>query len=477
MKLIMTKKIQLIAVLLLMAIHIYPQDVAPMIQTHWGQGSPYNLLCPLDSTGNRPLAGCGPIAMAQVLNYLGVRSSSVQQLIRDCGISAFTQYGKDRSSSKTIQNMNAMKKLYHCSPYMNLVRRDEYLGDEGKQEWDSLITRELRQGRVVIISGSSDKSGHTFILDGVKGNLIHANLGWTGHYDGYYPLDSLYQYTQKQIAIVNIGDSTYVPHIDTIHVEKAGTLQMMMQNTAWRKISHLCISGSINDDDIHWLRSMAAYNYKSKQYKRLKSLDLSATDMTYLPDSAFVWCDGLTYVQLPKQLVTIGKDAFKFDRGINQVVIPTTVRRIRSCSFAFCPQLLDIQIPEGVTNILSYSFFGCTYLTNVKLPSTIDTIGVHVFDKCTRLEHLYIPASATQIGLYITNNCPNAQIHIDPRNPKYEVIDGKIYDKKKHEPLEKPLPLKKPNKKVHLSVFGPVFKNTYKMVNGKRVLLKSVRIR
>ena len=38
----MTKKIQLIAVLLLMAIHIYPQDVAPMIQTHWGQGSPYN---------------------------------------------------------------------------------------------------------------------------------------------------------------------------------------------------------------------------------------------------------------------------------------------------------------------------------------------------------------------------------------------------------------------------------------------------
>src|SRR5574344_1126982 len=462
---IKVRHFHLIAVLLFTTINIHAQDVAPMIRTHWGQDSPYNLLCPFDSTGSRSQAACGPVAMAQVLNYLGIKSNSVQELIRDCGISAFTRYGKDKSGTFIIQNLNAMKKLYQCSPYMNIVSRDEFSGQEGKQEWDSLIIDELRHGRVVIMSGKS-----------VKRDSVHVNFGWTGHRDGYYTLDSLYQYTHKNVAIVDIGDSTYVPHIDTFNVKKAGTLQMMMMNTAWKRIRHLCVVGSINEDDMRWLRTRAECKYRKKQYKQLKSLDLSATDITYLPDSAFIFCNGLTYIQLPSKLVTIGKNAFKSDISINQVDIPPPVRKIRGDAFAFCPQLLDINIPEGVTNILSNSFIGCTYLTNVKLPSTIDTIGVHVFDKCVRLENLYIPASATQIGMFITKDCPNAKIHIDPRNPKYEVIDGKIYDKKKHEPLDKTVFVPKPHIIIP-SMNGAAFKNTYKMVNGKKVLIKSVRVK
>ena len=60
----MNKHIYLIIALLLVNIHIHAQDIAPMIQTLWGQSDPYNAL---DSTGNRTLAGCGPVAMAQVL--------------------------------------------------------------------------------------------------------------------------------------------------------------------------------------------------------------------------------------------------------------------------------------------------------------------------------------------------------------------------------------------------------------------------
>ena len=473
---IMNRHIYLIIALLLANIHIHAQDVAPMIQTQWGQSDPYNALCPLDSTGNRTLAGCGPIAMAQVLNYIGVKSKSVPQLIRECGISAFTRYGKDASNTFTMQSLNAMKKLFHCSPYMNMVKRNEYSGEEGKQEWNNLITNELRQGRPIIISGKSEKDGHIFILDGLKGNLVHVNLGWDGRHDGYYPLDCLYEYSQNNAAIIDIGDSTYVPRIDTIIVKQAGTLQAMMQNRPWRQIRHLCVVGSINDDDIRWLRTMAKNDEDKKQYSRLRTLDLSATDMTYLPDSAFTYCYRLTYIQLPKKLETIGRYAFKFGYDINQVDIPPTVKKIRLDAFALCSQLLDIKIPEGVSNILSCSFIGCSYLTNVKLPATIDTIGASVFERCSRLENLYIPASATQIGVSIMKDCPNVKVYIDAHNPKYEVIDGEICDKKTHKSLEKSYPIMKPMTKTPFLVVNGVYKSTYKIVKGKRVLVKSVRI-
>ncbi len=42
------------------------QDVAPLLRTHWGQGVPYNALCPVVD-GRQSLAGCGPVAMAQVM--------------------------------------------------------------------------------------------------------------------------------------------------------------------------------------------------------------------------------------------------------------------------------------------------------------------------------------------------------------------------------------------------------------------------
>lgn len=42
----------------------------PLVPTKWGQGSPYNYYSPLDDNGNKCVAGCVPIAGAQVLTSL-----------------------------------------------------------------------------------------------------------------------------------------------------------------------------------------------------------------------------------------------------------------------------------------------------------------------------------------------------------------------------------------------------------------------
>ena len=40
------------------------------VETNWHQNSPYNDFCPIDpSSGDRGVAGCPAVAMAQILNY------------------------------------------------------------------------------------------------------------------------------------------------------------------------------------------------------------------------------------------------------------------------------------------------------------------------------------------------------------------------------------------------------------------------
>ena len=52
--------------------YTFPEDIKPLIKTYWGQGYPFNLLCPKSDTDEalqHNLAGCGPVAMAQMVNY------------------------------------------------------------------------------------------------------------------------------------------------------------------------------------------------------------------------------------------------------------------------------------------------------------------------------------------------------------------------------------------------------------------------
>lgn len=50
----------------------FQEDIKPMVKTLWGQYAPYNMLCPAnENDGNitHDLAGCGPVAMAQTINF------------------------------------------------------------------------------------------------------------------------------------------------------------------------------------------------------------------------------------------------------------------------------------------------------------------------------------------------------------------------------------------------------------------------
>jgi hypothetical protein len=430
------------------------QEILPLIQTQWGQAAPYNMFCPKESlAGPNSLAGCGALAMAQVMRYLQEPSVSpkgekyqwdlmpqrpstpeearaIARLVTDCGVNAFTAYGKNSSGTNPFNVLCAMKKCFGLNPYIYIIMREQYPGDEVRRLWRRLIMDELQAGRPVMMVAQKDndvRSGHIFIIDGVRGSRVHVNFGWDGKGDGYYALDDLGGFNINQSAIIGIGKADYVPESKVVKTEHAGQLAELLPQNEWKQIRHLRVSGPLDKSDFKVLQQMAQMDRFVGKGGDLHTLDLSDAEVEYLPDSALCATQTLFYVRLPKKLKQIGRDAFNTCIMLNEVDIPSSVWRIRKGAFNFCPNLLSIHIPEGVRNILSGTFCGCKTLTEVTLPESIDTLGAGVFENCTLLERLYIPASTHQIGVDLVKGCPNLrEVIIDPANKEFAFRDGKI---------------------------------------------------
>lgn len=234
--------------------------VAPLIKTKWGQTAPFNIKCP--SNGKQTaVAGCVPVALAQVLNYYHQdrngggslyyshldseteydidystttydwanmldeydgnatteQKNAVGKLILECGIASKASYGYEGTSASTpfvalnkYYNYECMFVTRRVSSYNSyMLSKTDYTISTKK--WMTMIQDELEAGRPIIYSASDcetipgyDYSGfpvtsHCFILDGIdEQNYVHVNWGWAGKNDGYY-----------DIAILNPGLSFY----------------------------------------------------------------------------------------------------------------------------------------------------------------------------------------------------------------------------------------------------------------------------
>ncbi len=210
-----------------------PTEVAPLIETTWGQESPYNALCPVDPTASqRSVTGCVATALAQIFYYYrqpaaakGTVSYTTENLgieiNEDLGTYTFDydlmlpDYGY--GTSPTAEEKEAVAKLmYACGVAARMDYSatwsgaplypqwildhfdvDPSLGYEERcwhttTEWDALVRAELEARRPVYYCGYSAEGGHAFICDGYNAEgLYHINWGWDGYYDGYFELATL----------------------------------------------------------------------------------------------------------------------------------------------------------------------------------------------------------------------------------------------------------------------------------------------
>ncbi|MBP5560208.1 MAG: leucine-rich repeat protein [Muribaculaceae bacterium] len=138
--------------------------------------------------------------------------------------------------------------------------------------------------------------------------------------------------------------------------------------------------------------------------------------VTNIPDNAFYHCEGITSVNFPSTLESIGSNAFN-STGLTSVVIPEGFTTINESAFYHCANLAAVIIPEGVTTIrgnafaysglreltlpstirsMSQSFYKCDSLVSLTLTEGITTIGSS-FYSCTSLKEVHIPSSIKRL--------------------------------------------------------------------------------
>ncbi len=216
--------------------------IAPLLgATAWGQETPYNQTCPTISGEIAP-TGCVATAMAQVMyyhkhpftlqadipayktetngiaiegiskgttidwknilntyedGYSKTNATAVANLLKMVGTSLKMDYKSNESSAATPCILELTRYFGYDA---DLIRR-AYRSSFTLEEWYDIIYNELKEKRPVIMSGSTMKSGHRFVCDGIDENgLFHINWGWDGNFNGYYDLTVLNPNTTSEVG-------------------------------------------------------------------------------------------------------------------------------------------------------------------------------------------------------------------------------------------------------------------------------------
>ena len=98
------------------------------------------------------------------------------------------------------------------------------------------------------------------------------------------------------------------------------------------------------------------------------------------------------------------------------------VTRIGSWAFNWCEGLTSVNIPETVTSIGVQAFIG-TSLTSVTLPNSLESIEGDAFQCCYNLISIFIPKNVTSIGYGSFEGCLNSMV-VDSDNPVYDSRDN-----------------------------------------------------
>lgn len=223
----------LAATLLFCNIAVSAQEVVPMLTTKYSQTAPYNNSCPDNSA-----AGCGPVAVAQILTkykqpthgygsvsyqsgankyavdvdfenyifdwdnikedyrdeYTEQQAKAVADLVYACGAAMYAQYGSATSINNYAKMLYGLQHNLHISEDARYLRRQHY----STAEWIEMLNTQLRAGHPVFYRGSwlfdGTEAGHMFVIDGLDSEgKYHVNFGHSGSGDKFADINVLNQ--------------------------------------------------------------------------------------------------------------------------------------------------------------------------------------------------------------------------------------------------------------------------------------------
>ena len=179
---------------------------------------------------------------------------------------------------------------------------------------------------------------------------------------------------------------------------------------------------------------------------------ISPYNVTSIENYAFESHSGLTSIDIPGSVTSIGKKAFR-DTGLTSLTIPKSVTSLSMDAFSECKAINSIIVKEGnakydsrnkcnaiietktntmilgcnntvipndVTCIGDSALSDCPGLATITIPNSVTEIGKSAFAGCTSLTSITIPKTVKHIGKYAFSHCNLISIIVEEGNKKYD---------------------------------------------------------
>lgn len=198
----------------------------------------------------------------------------------------------------------------------------------------------------------------------------------------------------------------------TIRLTEAGTLGTYISEADKYTITELTVSGPLNGTDLRLIRDMAGSDpYRKSTNGKLEKLDLrdalfvrggswyveannekqyTENYPTQLPPHAFIYCNKLTHLYLPKYIESIDG------------------------ALSWCDNLIYVEIPVGVSHLSGIAFSYLERLSTITIPSTVQKIGTRFYDDYS-LTDIYCHAANVPVisnGIYSKTNVANGTLYV-----------------------------------------------------------------
>ncbi len=239
------------------------RDVEPLTSALWGQGNPYNLLCP-EKNGQRCMTGCVATAMSMIMYYyrypitgtgsfsyipspsIGTLSANfgdtyyawdgmqdvvengyplpIAELNYHCGISMSMNYCLYGTASGAFSYM-VPNRLLNFWRYNDAQYHEKQ--NYTTSSWIIMLKGQIDNGKPLYYDGTSTSGGHAFVCDGYQGDDFHFNFGWGGYQNGYYSLSNVNGFYMDQGCVSEFypSDPNYPYHAegDSVITHKSGS--------------------------------------------------------------------------------------------------------------------------------------------------------------------------------------------------------------------------------------------------------------
>ena len=125
---------------------------------------------------------------------------------------------------------------------------------------------------------------------------------------------------------------------------------------------------------------------------------------------AFMYCreqfDVTFSMPLASRLTTIGERAF-YHSSVRSVSLPIQVKEIGKEAFMQCHELVSFSFDPSskLTSIGEYAFFNCHELESIDLPNGVTSIGTYAFTSCQKMTSIHLPDNLTVLTPWVLDLC------------------------------------------------------------------------